>query len=81
MLDNERTPMTRKDYVALAGGLAVARPNYDDEAITSTKDYLATMAARLQWEACVKAVGDVCMGDNPRFDRTRFVRACMAGVE
>lgn len=65
--------MTRKDYEALAGALAKARPPYPTgECITSTE-----AAAQLVWERTCRAIGDVLEADNPRFDRVRFVKACL----
>jgi hypothetical protein len=57
--------MTRKHYVALAGALA---------------DALPAGAERFDgWCRAVNAIADVLAGDNPRFDRERFVVACCDG--
>jgi hypothetical protein len=73
MLDNERTTMTQKDYRAFAAALASVRPTYDYRESSGV-----LLAAQRQWEACCRVVGDVCATDNPRFDRIRFVKACLA---
>jgi len=64
--------MTQKDYVALAAALATVRPNYGEH---TTKE---SWRIERKWEDCCRVVGDVLAADNPRFDRVRFVQACMA---
>lgn len=63
--------MSRKDYEAFAVALASVRPEYTDHADKES------WAQERQWESCVRAVGDVLAADNSRFDRVRFVQACM----
>jgi hypothetical protein len=65
--------MTRKDYVALAAALASARPS------DGHWDTDPASPGALAWEKCCRAIGDACQSDNPAFDRTRFVKACLAG--
>jgi len=58
--------MTRKDYVLIAGALRKARERYPTPANTA--------------HLCVAdCIADALVGDNPRFDRDRFVEACMLG--
>lgn len=63
--------MTRKDYIALANAISVAR----------------LQATTLQKDREISAVESACMhvahrmadhfaADNPRFDRARFLQAC-----
>lgn len=54
--------MTRKDYVAIANVLKDSR----------------TAVSRLEVERKLLAekIADVMAGDNPRFDRARFLKAC-----
>ncbi len=58
--------MTRKDYVAVAEGLAAA--------LVTAKGALGPEAARGVVLAGRK-VADVLQADNPRFDRDRFIAA------
>lgn len=63
--------MTKKDYELIAGILgteleiwkANAGPVYGQEGIEAIKELSKTMARRLG-------------NDNPKFDRTKFLRAC-----
>lgn len=55
--------MTRKDYVALAAGLASVRPVDTDGTPYET------------WQDCRSAVAQVLHADNPRFDWQRFIIA------
>ena len=61
--------MTRKDYVAFAKALdyqrqvAVAGSGENDEQTVIN---------------CAVAIAHVCMVDNPKFDKARFLKACGA---
>lgn len=60
--------MTRKDYVLIASALADARTIYPTErpdAVQQSEDDAYVIAAALA-------------GDNPRFDRNRFLKAAGA---
>jgi hypothetical protein len=79
MLDNPKgRPMTQKDYVAIAAALASTRPSYEEVDPQYREMALIRQAQQLQWEHVCRVVGDVCATDNPRFNRIRFVQACMA---
>lgn len=68
--------MTRKDYVALAGALAAARPPMREAGTPTQRD--RDKAREDVWADCVRCVGDVLAADNPRFDRSRFALACLS---
>ena len=59
--------MTRKDYIRLADAFARSRPD---------EDIPPASPVWLQWRADVHRVADALAGDNGRFDRDRFARAC-----
>jgi len=58
--------VTKKDY------RAIARALYGSA-------LMDTGAERDQWEACIGAVAEALQTDNPRFDRARFIEACVTG--
>lgn len=60
--------MTRKDYVAIAELMRDER----ESAELSTDGYRV-------WADIEISLADVFETDNPRFDRTRFYRACEGG--
>ena len=73
--------MTRKDFQAIADALASVRPSYRDiDPMTFPHEAHQQQGAQLQWEHTCRAIGDVFAADNPNFDRTRFVQACLKGV-
>ena len=55
--------MHKKDYVAIARAFAETRPG-----IVKTEG---------SWVRAMRAIADHCEADNPRFNRERFVSACM----
>jgi hypothetical protein len=59
--------MTRKDYIALADGLAASRPRFGAEG--------GNLRQWLDDRDCISAV---LQRDNPRFDRDRFDTATEA---
>jgi len=59
--------MTRKDYVAMAKGFAVAKPIADKKA-----PELAV------WRSLVETFASIAATDNPAFDRARFMAAAGA---
>lgn len=65
--------MTKKHFVALAAALHAEFPDRDSYASAD-----GFKAAFNMWYACVTAVADMAMGENGRFDRERFMRACGA---
>lgn len=66
--------MTRKDYVALAGAVAMAAkiwrdpmgrdPSHDEQVALSVLKLIA------------HNIANTLAQDNPRFDRARFLKAC-----
>lgn len=56
--------MTRKDYIAIAEAIAV---NNDPTDSKREQDKVKVIAG---------SIADVMKRDNPRFDRSRFLRAC-----
>jgi hypothetical protein len=56
--------MSRKDYVLLADALAYRRPE------------VSWLNKAVQWRHDVDAIATALGRDNPRFDRTRFIKAC-----
>jgi hypothetical protein len=64
--------MTRKDYVLLARALANSLSILDN---VSTSP--ATVAARSQqWVADCTSIANALAGDNAKFDKARFLKAC-----
>lgn len=57
--------MTKRHFIALARALLAERPgdNWDAN-------------KKVQWELDCKAVAKVCLAQNPRFDRGKFLLAC-----
>ena len=64
--------MTRKDYVAIATALNRTYPAHRRELDGKPDEAVA------QWQFSVDAIADVLAEDNPRFDRDRFLKACVA---
>ena len=63
--------MTRKDYVRFAAMLKqqrIANSHGINPAMNHAKD--------VQWNDFVRAIVDIFEKDNPRFDRTKFLKAC-----
>jgi hypothetical protein len=67
--------VTRKHFQALADTLRHARPLWPHEDFGRFSDAEAQTAVD-QWTRDVRAVADVCAGQNGRFDRRRFYAAC-----
>lgn len=63
--------MTRKDYELLAGALRKVKPTCDPN-----EGGDAFASRQLEWAACCLSIADALEGDNPRFDRARFLSAC-----
>lgn len=63
--------MTRKDYVLIAEALREARVDIQckepEEQVQTLKDGVSYAA---DW------IADALAGENPRFDRNRFLKAC-----
>jgi hypothetical protein len=55
--------MTKKDYIKIADSLRDSKP-------------IGGEMVLLQWEADVYKIMDCLQQDNPKFDKTRFLRAC-----
>lgn len=66
--------MTRKDYEAIAGALFQARLN-----IGIAPDVDGAMLRYQGVDEAIASITDVLAADNARFDRQRFVRACITG--
>jgi hypothetical protein len=62
--------MTKKDFEAIAAALKREKPGANWDA-----------NKHVQWNLDVRAFANVCAASNPRFDRTRFYRACGMEVE
>ena len=58
--------MTRKDYVAIAAGIAAAKAKYAKDCVP---EHAALYVAAQMLAATLAA-------DNPRFDRAKFLQAC-----
>ncbi len=56
--------MTRKDYEAFARAVS--------KMVFGSTNGTEIEASR----ECAELIADVCKADNPKFDRTRFLRAC-----
>lgn len=66
--------MTRKDYIALAQVLRIARPRaFKPNECTTVQP---TYGAMSQWEHDRAAIADALAADNERFDRKQFYEAC-----
>ena len=61
--------MTRKDFEGLAAILKALKPAWNDYALTYNG------AAKL-WKETAIELASWCATQNPRFDRTRFLKAC-----
>lgn len=70
--------MTRKDYVILAQGLNVARPDADNLPRQYEGDSAETYhAGRLNaWNNTVRTLASALKLENDRFDTERFYLAC-----
>lgn len=60
--------MTRKDYIAIAAALKVARESHA-AAILPGKAY--DLCNFVAWQ-----IANVMAADNPRFDRDKFLQSC-----
>lgn len=64
--------MTRKDYVAIAEAIAASKlgeyADLEEAQYYSGREDGVTVVAR--------NIADVMQSDNPRFDRSRFLKAC-----
>ena len=66
--------MTRKDYVLIADAMRRSRP------LATTEAGRKLCAAELEtFRLCCDQLAAMLAGDNARFDRSRFLKAC--GVE
>ena len=64
--------ITQKDFIALAKQLKAIKPTY-----TPNDDPEDHGAIRYQmWTECVIAVMNVCIEDNPKFHKGKFMTAC-----
>jgi hypothetical protein len=61
--------MTRKDYVLLAGAIRAARCSLEGMAANSIQHVTVDLVAA--------HIAHTLGGDNPRFDRDRFIKATM----
>ncbi len=72
--------VTKMHFQALAEALRDARPIDPGPVDIGTLSGLNVAAdheiAIGVWRRCVENIADVCRGENGRFDRTRFLRAC-----
>ncbi len=67
--------MTRKDYINLANRLSGTYP----ASYAGTQTEVATYK---QWYLDISAIADAFQADNPRFDRDKFMAACLPkGIE
>ena len=64
--------MTRKDYVAIAEAMKIAKI----DPISGKVNPAWYKGAQNQWVVARVTIADVLAADNPRFDRGRFYRAC-----
>lgn len=55
--------MTRKDYIAIAAAMKLARPRFGT-------------VGRSAWAEAVQKIADYCQSESLRFDRSRFETAC-----
>ena len=62
--------MTKRNFEALADGLAKIRPERPDG--QGREEHIVWG----QWLLCRDALADVCAAANPRFDREKFIKAC-----
>lgn len=58
----------KRHYEAIANALQRARPVSPPEAVE-------------QWDCCVSELADTFAQDNPKFQRGRFVAACVPGAD
>lgn len=69
--------MTRKDYELIAGVLAYNRRQMG---LPERNESATDSATRIGYEVALNDVAymlaDGCHRDNPRFDRSRFLKAC-----
>ena len=62
--------MTKKDYVAIAAAF---------QRVLTATDVRECLVARATTRTMIVSLADVFAGDNDRFDRLRFLRACGVG--
>lgn len=68
--------MTRKDYLALTNAIDYARADI----IQGTRHDYKERALRIQGTLdAARAIASVLADDNPRFDRRKFLEACISG--
>lgn len=65
--------MSKKHFIALADALKRAQPKESQFDMESKSDSSAWLDAKLQWNRDVRAVADVCLNDNSRFDYHRWM--------
>lgn len=70
--------MTRKDYVLLAEAIAQFTRDLDaDDLITTSEKGRAILSGeRVAAQTIAHRLADLFALDNPRFDRSRFLKAC-----
>lgn len=55
--------MTKKDFIALAAKMQALKPSSNAPAVMA------------HWKLTCEALADFCAGQNPRFDRSRWLAA------
>ena len=69
--------MTRKDYEAIAAALNYQRKNQKQQMMLSSGQCSAEHGFSIYVvDAVARDIADIMARDNPRFDRTRFLKAC-----
>lgn len=71
--------MTRKDYELIAYAVKLSKPESWTKLADAGQNWEYAYERRDQWSDTAECIADALQGDNPRFDRARFLRAC--GIE
>jgi hypothetical protein len=65
--------MTKKDYKLIAHAIKMAKDIYINDNMDNKKT--GAFAAMIQMESCI--AGNL-QADNPKFDRVKFISACLS---
>jgi hypothetical protein len=69
--------MSKKDYVLLAQALKIRRDELNTELCTvQGLQVTESVGKRKEWANMVNLIADTFAGDNPRFNRAKFLQAC-----